>query len=186
MKTLKQHIVTAVHKAASPVIRKLLPNMAFRPYGMHPVAYALFTQTGLSHRRIGQTIGHAAASAGTHVKTGEYEGHDYSPCFDLRVHDLTHAEAIKQIVRPMSALGFAAYMRVPGSDHWPSSEIFHVHCIFPGCHVTEQVNHQLEDWLSEPLLNGLASHVPYRAYETTHDERLEAQKLYRSHEVLSH
>jgi hypothetical protein len=75
-------IVAAVHKAVTPIAKKL--NLPVRPYGMHPLAFALYVKSGLPVSRIGQTIGNAKASAGTHCKTGEYQGHDYGACFDAQ------------------------------------------------------------------------------------------------------
>lgn len=178
-------LISTLHKVVGPALRVVAPSV--RPYGMHPLAWALYRQAGISPWRVGQTIGNALASAGTYCKVGEYQGHDYGACFDLRVSDLGTATIVQQIVRPLAALGIAAYVRIPGHDHWPASDARHVHCIYAGANMTEQVEHQVKDWLNEAeTLNGLASHVKYTLYQTTHDERAACQAVFATHKVISH
>jgi hypothetical protein len=166
-----------IHKVISPVIRTHAPNAQIRVYGMHPLAWAAYLATGLPVSRIGQTIGHAAASAGTHVKTGVYKGADYSPCFDLRIHDLTDDEC-RAILVKLADHGIAAFYRKPGHDHWPSTEIRHIHAIWPDCQMTPIVERQVHDWLCTPVLNGLASHAPYVFFQNTHGQRLLVRILF--------
>lgn len=178
---------TIVSKVVTGAAKVVAPNAPIRPYGMHPLAFGLYLKTGIPVRRIGQTIGNAPASAGTHCKVGEYQGHDYGACFDLHVSDLSHNTVIEDIVTPLALVGFAAFMRVPGSDHWPIGDAYHVHCIYPGANMTEQVSHQVQDWLNESeTLNGLAFHVRYGAYQASHEERLSCRVLFKTHVVLSH
>lgn len=174
-----------LHKAVSPIMRTVVPSLPIRPFGFHPLAWALFLKSGVSCTRVGQVIGSAKASKGTHAQTGVYQGAPFGACFDMHVTDMTHAQVIHNIVQPLAALGFVPYMRVPGEDHWPASEAYHVHVVYPGCAMVTSVAHQVEDWLGAPLKNGLASHVPYHAYANTHDERLAAKTLFANHTVVT-
>ena len=173
-----------LHKAVNPVVRKLLPKLAVRPYGMHPLAWAIFIRSGVPVSRIGQCIGHALASKGTHGKTGVYRGADYGACFDLHVLDLTHEQAVRNVVMPLSALGIVVFLRVPGADGWPSSQAYHAHCIYPGCNMTVQVAHQVQDWLATPMLNGLARHLPYNLYSVTSALRQAVIRLFAQHKIV--
>ena len=179
-----QTIKNAVHKVVSPVVRVALPKAKIRPFGLHPLAWKLYLKSGISVGRIGQTIGNARASAGTHCKTGVYEGADYGACFDLRVHDLPLRQVIQNVAVPLMALGFAVYMRVPGCNGWPLSDVYHVHCIYPACNMTAEVAHQVVDWLAAPSRNGLASHETYTAYQPTTANRAACKALYADHKLV--
>ncbi len=152
-----------------------------RPYGFHPLGWKAFLKTGISVERVGQTIGGARASGGTHLKDGEYEGHDYGACVDLRIGDLSDAGAIALLPK-LAAVGFAGFFRDPGHDHWPSGEARHIHMIWADCDTKQIVRHQVRDWLETPVMcNGLASHAPYRAWQPDHALRLVVRTMAEKH-----
>lgn len=158
-------VAAAVHKVATAVLRKVAPNTPIRPYGFHPLAFAAYVKAGLPVRRIGQTIGNAAASAGTHAKDGEYQGHDYAADTDFRIGDLTTDAEVKHFLTQLWDAGFGGYYRVDGQDHWPG--VRHVHSFFPGCSMKEICRHQVHDFLHNPEENGLASHADYHFAQPT-------------------
>jgi len=129
-----------------------------RPYGLHPLAFAALLSAGIPISRVGQTIGICAASAGTHEKDGEYEGHDYAACTDLHVGDLDDA-GVHGFCDKLAGVGFCPFFRKPGYDGWPSQDARHVHAIWPGAPMKEIVRAQVHDYLAGR--NGLASHIAY-------------------------
>lgn len=158
-------VVAAVHKAATAVLRKVAPNAPVRPYGMHPLAWQTYLAAGLSPSRVGQTIGSALASAGTHAKDGEYMGHDYAADTDYRIGDLTTDAEVRAFLTKLWSMGLGAYYRANGQDHWPG--VRHVHGFFPGCPMKEICRHQVHDFLHNPMENGLASHADYHFAQPT-------------------
>lgn len=157
--------VAAVHKVATAVLRKVAPNAPVRPYGMNPLAFAAYVKAGLPVQRIGQTIGGAVASAGTHLKDGEYQGHDYAACTDFRIADLTTDYQVKRFLTQLWDAGYGAYYRVDGQDHWPG--VRHVHAFWPGCPMKRICRNQVHDFLHNPEENGLASHADYHFAQPT-------------------
>ena len=179
-----QTVVNAVHQVAAPLVHTVLPNAPLRKYGVHPLMWQILQEIGIPASRCGQAIGHAAASVGTHVKTGVYDGADYSPCLDFHVTDLSHADALTYIVTPLAARGCPAFLRVPGADGWPAADAYHVHAIYPGCNLTPIVAHQVMDWLSVPTRNGLARHQPFEAYKASPSDREACKALFAEHKIV--
>lgn len=131
-------------------------------WGLHPTASDLLRCAGISSARITQTIGSAAASAGTHAQDGTVAGAPYSAATDLSVSGLTDTQ-VKTLIARLDALGFAAFFRKPGYDGWPSSEARHVHVVFAGAKMKSSLRAQITDFLAGK--NGLASHSTYSFYQ---------------------
>jgi hypothetical protein len=131
-------------------------------WGIHPVASDRLRCAGISAARIMQTIGSAAASAGTHAQDGVYNGHAYSAATDISVKGLSESQ-VRSLVARLDSLGFAAFYRNPGSNGWPSSEIRHMHVVFAGARMKSSLRAQISDFLAGR--NGLASHTAYTFYQ---------------------
>lgn len=128
--------------------------------GLHPDASDALRKAGVPADMIGQTIGNAPASGGTHAKDGKTNGNDYCSATDLRIHTLSHA-AKDDLFNRVANQGFAVFYRKPGENHWPESEVEHVHLVWPGAKMKQSLRTQLHNYCHTPMLNGLASHVPY-------------------------
>ena len=137
---------------------------------MHRDAFAAYLQTGMPISRIGQTIGTCGASAGTHEKDGEFEGHDYTVCTDIRVRDLSY-DAARDWLRIFWAHGFAGWFRCAAfpEDHWPG--VTHLHIIWPAAPMKEICRHQVHDFCATPSKTGLASHLTYHFAQPTEAQR---------------
>ena len=131
-------------------------------YGLHPIASDRFRCAGITAARITQTIGSAAASAGTHAQDGTVDGAPYSAATDLSVIGLTEAQ-VKTLIARLDTLGFAAFYRRPGYDGWPASEARHIHAVFAGARMKSSLRSQISDFLAGK--NGLASHTAYTFYQ---------------------
>lgn len=131
-------------------------------WGLHPVASDRLRCAGVSSSRISQTIGNAAASAGTHAKDGTTGAGPYSAATDISVSGLSDAQ-VKTLIAKLDALGFAAFFRNPGHDGWPSYEARHVHAVFVGAKMKSSLQSQVWDFLAGR--NGLASHSTYSFYQ---------------------
>jgi hypothetical protein len=149
-------------KASSPTADTCPHVSTILKWGLHPIASDRLRCAGITAARITQTIGSAAASAGTHAQDGTYEGHAYSAATDLSVSGLTDAQ-VKTLIAKLDALGFAAFYRNPGHDGWPSSEVRHVHAVFAGAYMKSSLRAQIADFLAGK--NGLASHTAYTFYQ---------------------
>lgn len=130
-------------------------------YGYYPDARDAFLQVGITSSRVSQTIGSAAASAGTHARDGFANGVGYSAATDVRTVGLS-ATQIRSMLESLGRLGFAAWYRQPGADGWPSSEAPHAHVIFTGAPMKSALRDQVSDWLVGR--NGLTSHTRYGFY----------------------
>lgn len=129
-----------------------------RPYGLHPSAFAALVAAGIPITRVGQTIGSAPASAGTHAKDGEFQGHDYCAASDFHIRDLDTA-GTRRLCDQLAAAGFLPYYRNPGVNGWPAGQARHIHAIWPGCPMKELLRAQVHDYLHDR--NGLVSHADY-------------------------
>jgi hypothetical protein len=148
------------------------------PSGMHPDAWVAWQKAGIPASRIGQTIGNAAASAGTHARDGTADGHGYCAATDVRVRDLDRAEVIA-LAQKLAAVGFAAFVRIPGEDHWPATEVRHIHAVYAGCAMKEALRHQVHDFCHG--LNGLASHAAYHCYTPSPESVQTVRTLFLAH-----
>jgi hypothetical protein len=136
-------------------------SSAYLLYGLHPDASDALRQIGLDAGDISQTIGSAAASAGTHAQDGTAEGKPYSAATDIRVAGLTQTQ-IKKRLADLASVGFVAWYRWPGHDGWPASEAPHIHAIWVGAKMKLSLRDQVRDWIAGK--NGLASHTTYTFY----------------------
>lgn len=149
-----------------------------RPYGMHPLAFEAYLKAQLHPSRIGQTIGHAAASAGTHAQDGDYEGVPYCGATDLHIADLG-GDQVKTLLSALADAGFAAYYRRPGFDHWPSGDARHVHAIYGGCRMKGLLQTQIHDWVHGR--NGLMSHAAYEFWQPSEAQGQIVRALFLAH-----
>lgn len=133
--------------------------MALLKAGLHPAASQALQGIGISAARIGQTIGTAPASKGTHAPDGTASGHPYTAAVDLHVRDLSEGQ-VRALLAKLGDAGLAAWYRNPGHDHWPSTEALHVHAVYAGCEMKKLLRDQVHDYCHG--LNGLASHVTYQ------------------------
>lgn len=144
-------------------------------FGLHPTASDRLRCAGITASRITQTIGNAAASAGTHAQDGVASGNRYSAATDLSVRGLSDAQ-VKKLVARLDTLGFAAFFRNPGRDGWPSSEARHVHVVFAGARMKSSLRAQISDFLNGK--NGLASHTAYTFYQPPADVKAYVRSIF--------
>lgn len=144
-------------------------------YGLGPDASDHLRCAGLDAGDISQTIGNAAASAGTHAQDGTIGGAPYSAATDLRVGGLTDGE-VRQLLDVLASQGFAAFFRDPGKDGWPAAEARHVHAIYAGVPMKAALRAQVQDWLAGK--NGLASHGTYAFYQASPAKKLAIHELF--------
>lgn len=119
--------------------------------------------------RIGQTDGGAAASAGTHEPDGLINGLKYAADVDFHVHDWNTASRI-YFANLLASHGFAAWLRVPGEDHWPSSDALHIHAAYCGVPMKFICRQQVHDAIHDR--NGLASHALYRTFQRPESDKV--------------
>ena len=138
-----------------PTTRPTAPRLL--KAGLHPGASAALEKIGFPVERIGQVIGHAAASKGTHEADGTCEGHAYTCAMDLRVGGWDRAE-IRGWLDKLGSVGIAAWYRCPGEDGWSGAA--HLHAVWAGAPMKAGLQRQVHDYCHGR--NGLASHAPYR------------------------
>jgi len=129
--------------------------------GLHPRASDALRAAGVTADRITQTIGNAAASAGTHAADGSVNGHAYSAATDISVRGLSDTQ-IKNLLARLAKVGFAAWFRFPGHDGWPASEVRHIHAVYANAKMKSSLRSQVRSWLVHR--NGLVSNTTYRFY----------------------
>ena len=132
-------------------------------YGLCADASDALAHLCLGHR-LGQTIGYAVASAGTHAPDGLADGQPYCAATDLHVSDLGFDE-VRTLLGRLAGAGFAAFFRRPGFDHWPTYDALHVHAIYAGVKMKPALQRQVHGWLHG--LNGLASQARYEFWQST-------------------
>lgn len=147
--------------AAAPTMLAACAHQSLLSWGLHPNASDHLRCAGVTASRITQTIGNAAASAGTHGRDGTAGGQPYSAATDISVRGLSSAD-IRALLGRLANHGFAAWYRWPGHDGWPSSEAPHIHAIYVGCAMKASLRAQVSDWLIGR--NGLTSHTTYTFY----------------------
>ena len=140
-----------------------------------PTASDRLRCAGVTAARIVQTIGSAAASAGTHAQDGVASGHPYSAATDISVRGLSDAQ-VRTLIARLDALGFAAFFRNPGHDGWPSSEVRHVHAVFAGARMKSSLRSQIADFLAGR--NGLMSHSTYTFYQPPAAVKAEIRRIF--------
>lgn len=155
-----------------------LPACAHRPllhWGLHPDASDHLRCAGVPDARITQTIGSAAASAGTHAADGTANGLAYSAATDISTRGLSTAD-IHELLNRLANQGFAAWYRWPGHDGWPSSEAPHIHAIYVGCRMKASLRSQVASWLVGR--NGLVSNTAYAFHTWTAAQRTVIRAVY--------
>ena len=141
---------------------------AILKFGLHPRASDALRSIGVSASRIMQTIGNAAASAGTHAQDGVVDGHPYSAATDISVSGLSNAQ-IQNLLARLAKVGFAAWFRWPGHDGWPASEVRHIHAVYANAKMKSALRSQVRSWLVGR--NGLASNTLYGFFHWTAAEK---------------
>jgi hypothetical protein len=139
-----------------------VPEAEYLTYGVHPDASDALVFLGITEDGITQTIGDAAASAGTHAQDGTAEGHPYSAAIDLRVLGLGEAE-IRQYIADLAAVGYAGWYRQPGADGVPSDWSPHIHAVWVGAAMKLSLRDQVRSWVDGR--NGLVSDTPYQFHQ---------------------
>lgn len=155
-----------------------LPPCARRPllrWGLHPDASDHLRCAGVPAERIVQTIGNAAASAGTHAADGTANGLAYAAATDISTRGLSTAD-IHSLLNRLADQGFAAWYRWPGHDGWPSSEAPHIHAIYVGCRMKTSLRSQVASWLAGR--NGLVSNTVYGFHSWTAAQRSVIRAVY--------
>ena len=138
------------------------PDAAILKWGLHPRASDALRSIGISASRIMQTIGHAAASAGTHAQDGVVNGHPYCAATDISVSGLSNTQ-IRHLLEKLGRVGFAAWFRWPGHDGWPSYEVRHIHAVYANARMKSSLRSQVRSWLVGR--NGLVSNTLYQFYK---------------------
>jgi hypothetical protein len=146
--------------AASPGF-EISAHAAILRSGLHPRASDALRAAGVTADRITQTIGSAAASAGTHAQDGTVDGHAYSAATDISVRGLSDTQ-IKNLLARLAKVGFAAWFRFPGHDGWPASEVRHIHAVYANAKMKTSLRSQVRSWLVHR--NGLVSNTTYTFY----------------------
>jgi hypothetical protein len=144
------------------------PHAALLRFGLHPRASDALRAAGVTASRIVQTIGNAAASAGTHAQDGTVNGHPYSAATDLSVSGLSNAQ-IQNLLARLAKVGFAAWFRFPGHDGWPASEVRHIHAVYANAKMKASLRSQVRSWLVGR--NGLVSNTLYGFFHWTAAEK---------------
>ncbi|HEY4223003.1 MAG TPA: hypothetical protein VGO62_16715 [Myxococcota bacterium] len=148
-------------------------------WGLAPVQSDHLRCAGItSSSDISQTIGNAAASAGTHAQDGTIDGFAYCAATDLRTAGMSNAQ-VRALLSDLADQGFAAFFRNPGHDGWPSSEIRHIHAIYVGVPMKSSLRSQVQDWLNGK--NGLVSHSTYTFWQASHAQKNAIQSLFNAH-----
>ena len=127
--------------------------------GLSQDASDALRRAGLTAADIGQTIGDADPSAGTHEAEATLDhGRHYSAATDIHITGKTDAQ-VKFLLVSLSLQGFVCFYRDPGRDHWPTKDARHVHVIYCGVPMKRSLRDQVHSWLAGK--NGLKRNAPY-------------------------
>ena len=135
----------------------VVAHAALLKWGLHPRASDALRAAGVSSWRIMQTIGNAAASAGTHARDGYVNGQPYSAATDISVSGLSSSQ-IANLLEKLGKVGFAAWYRHNGYDGWYG--VNHIHAVYANCLMKTSLRSQVRSWLAGR--NGLVSNTIYR------------------------
>lgn len=141
----------------APSVVPSIPHAALLKWGLHPRASDAMRAAGLPSWRIMQTIGNAAASAGTHAQDGTVNGAPYSAATDISTSGLTTTQ-IHNLLEKLAKVGFAVWYRKSGADGW--SGVNHMHAIYANSKMKSSLRSQVRAWLAGR--NGLVSNTTYR------------------------
>lgn len=130
-------------------------------WGLAPRASDALRSVGITADRIMQTIGNAAASAGSHAQDGTSEGFAYTAAVDLSASGWSDAH-IRDVLQNLGWAGYAAFYRNPCHDGWPCGEVRHIHAVYAGVSMKSMLDAQISDYRNQR--NGLASHTTYSFY----------------------
>ena len=155
-------VANAGEKAVGSAPTAATPDAALLKWGLHPRASDALRSIGITAGRIMQTIGNAAASAGTHAQDGVVNGHPYCAATDISVSGLSNAQ-IRNLLEKLGRVGFAAWYRWPGHDGWPSFDVRHIHAVYANAKMKSSLRSQVRSWLVGR--NGLVSNTIYQFYK---------------------
>lgn len=125
-------------------------------WGLAPRASDALRAAGVTSGRIMQTIGNASASAGTHLQDGVVGGVPYCAATDISVSGLNDTE-IRNLLERLGKVGFAAWYRHNGFDHWVG--VNHIHAVYANLKMKSSLRSQVFSWLENR--NGLLSNAIY-------------------------
>lgn len=151
------------------------PRLPLLKAGLHPDASDALRVLGVKAEQVVQTIGNAAASAGTHGKDGTVDGADYSAAVDISVRGMSDAQ-IKKLLGDMTQYGFAGWYRKPGADGWPADEYPHFHLIYAGAAMKLSLRNQCRAFFAHR--NGLVSNTTYQYFTWSQAHRDAVKAVY--------
>jgi len=131
-----------------------------RKKGMHPQAFQSWIDASFAARispdRLGQTVGTATKSAGTHAPDGKFKnerGHweNYTAALDVHIDDIDTEEE-RRLMLAMRARLWAVWLRDTGSF----ASCPHLHAIYIPLKKKEALDTQVEDFLE--YRSGLVGH----------------------------
>ena len=143
----------------APVIDAAQPLLK---WGLAPRASDALRAAGIQSWRIMQTIGHASASAGTHLQDGVVNGHPYCAATDISVSGMSSTQ-IANLLERLAKVGFAAWYRHNGHDHWAG--VNHIHAVYANLKMKSSLRSQVWSWLDNR--NGLVGNAIYTFHHWT-------------------
>lgn len=165
-------------------------------YGLHPDASAWLKAIGIPASRIGQTIGNAGPSSGTHLPEYSADGnnqhvplhwysgpsdhpvkHPYSAAVDISVRGMSQQQ-IRNTLQQLGMAGFAAWYRNPGHDGWPVHLAEHIHAVYAGVEMKPILQRQVLDYLQNKT--GLKRHQSYNYMDFGDNARNTVRDRFRS------
>lgn len=146
-----------VQDTEGPAVTNTVLYAALLRYGLHPRASDAFREAGVAAWRMTQTIGNAAASAGTHAADGTVNGAPYSAATDISTSGMTLTQ-ISNLLESLGKLGFAAWYRRSGYDGWYGAN--HIHAVYANAKMKASLRSQVRSWLVGR--NGLVSNTIYQ------------------------
>lgn len=131
-----------------------------KPHGMRRDAFEVWLlackNAEVNPDRITHTLDtplhHVAASANTHMKSGDFEGEVYTAAFDIGLYDLDGA-TINRLEMELYKVGIIGWWR--RLPYWHGKE--HGHFLFVRCALNESQRDQAHDWFASR--DGLVNHM---------------------------
>lgn len=158
-----------------------------RPNGMTYAAWASYLSAcylaKIDPDRVMQTVGTAAASAGTHLADGTLinelgQRESYTGAVDLRTKDLTKAQ-IERLLDQLFSHGFFAWWRHTGSF----AENQHIHACFVRLHLKTSLRQQFHDFVRD--LDGLRSHATFDGPTATPSQKAVLRAMFFEHNPVN-
>lgn len=125
--------------------------------GLHPRASDALRAAGVPAWRITQTIGNAAASAGTHARDGYVNGKAYGAATDLSTSGMSTTQ-VTNLLERLAKVGFVCWYRQTGRDGW--NGVTHMHIVYANSAMKSSLRSQVRSWLVGR--NGLVSNTLYQ------------------------